>query len=193
MNDSLLDDIDAASGRLFGLAESVEREGFWKRSFYPPHDKPITADVSDFLHKLLAHVIMTDGHYSPEEHALVKRLTKVDQPFHELRSHLESVREGSPAFFAAVPAFLKAIIAHDRATGRNAAASSVALIEQLADLLARTDEMDDLETAYLVRFIGFLKAGLESAGSQTTPLELDGLGAPRQGRHQSNAALCGSS
>ena len=164
MNSSLLDDIEEVSGKLFGLADSLERDGFWKRSSSPPHDKPITADVTDFLHKLLAHVMLTDGHYSSVEHTLVRHLTKVDQPLPEVRSHLETVREGSPAFFAEVPAFVRASMAHDRATGRNAASTCVALIEQLANLLAGTDEIDDLETAYLVRFVGFLKAGLESAG-----------------------------
>jgi hypothetical protein len=164
MSSSLLDDLEEVSGKLFELADSVERDGFWKRSSYPPHDKPITADVSGFLHKLLAHVMLADGHYSSVEHSLVRHLTKVDQPLPGIQSHLETVREGSPAFFAEVPAFVKASISHDRATGRNTAATCVALIEQLAGLLAETDEIDDLETAYLVRFIGFLKAGLESAG-----------------------------
>jgi hypothetical protein len=164
MNSPLLNDIDEVSGKLFGLADSIERDGFWKRSSHPPHDKPITADVTGFLHKLLAHVLLTDGHYSSVEHTLVKQLTKVDQPLSEMRSHLETVRDVSPAFFAEVPAFVTASIAHDRATGRNTAATCVALIEQLAGLLAGTDEIDDLETAYLIRFIGFLKAGLESAG-----------------------------
>jgi hypothetical protein len=169
MTGILLDAVDGVSAKLLKLTDTVEREGFWKRSLYPPHNKPIEADVIAFLHKLLAHVILTDGHYSSQEHALVKRLTKVDRPFHEMLSELESVREGSPAFFADLPAFLKATIARDRVRGTNMAATSVALIQELAHLLAGTDELEELEIAYLVRFIGFLKAELGFAGVPSDP------------------------
>jgi hypothetical protein len=170
VDDSLLQAIATASGRLFAVAATVEREGYWKRSFFPPYNKPIKANVTDFLHKLIAHVVLTDGHYSSQEHALVKRLTQTDQTFHESRAQLESAREGSPAFFAEVPAFLTASIAHDLATGTNTTATCVALIEQLSDLLASIDEVDDLETAYLVRFTSFLKAAVEAAGVRQDPV-----------------------
>jgi uncharacterized tellurite resistance protein B-like protein len=167
---SLLEAIATASGRLFDVIATVERQGYWKRSFFPPYNAPINANVTDFLRKLIAHVILTDGHYSSKEHELVKRLTQTDQTFHESRAQLESAREGSPAFFAEVPAFLTASIAYDIAAETNTAASCVAFIGQLSHLLASTDEVDDLETAYLVRFTSFLKATVESAGVRQDPV-----------------------
>lgn len=164
MKRPIQEEIDEVSGKLYEAVEGVERQGFWKRDIKPPRDKPIKADVTAFLDKLLAHVMMTDGYYSSQEHALVKHLTKIDQPFHESRSHLESVCEGSPAFFAEVPAFLQSSIAHDRARGSSSAALCVSLIEQVAYLFARTDDLDDLERTYLVRFIAFLRARLEFGG-----------------------------
>ena len=92
-----------------------------------------------------------------------KRLTQTGRTFHESRAQLEAAREGSSSFYAEVPAFLTASMAHDAAEGTNTAATCVALIEQIADLLASTDDVDDLETTYLVRFIAFLKAAVRDA------------------------------
>src|SRR3954467_8699698 len=80
---SLLQALAIVSGRLFDLATTVERQGYWKRSFFPPYNEPIKADVTAFLHRLIAHVMLTDGHYSSQERELVKRLTQTDQTFHE--------------------------------------------------------------------------------------------------------------
>src|SRR4051812_12318786 len=88
-------------------------------------------------------IMLTDGHYSPQEHELVKRLTQTDQTFHEFRAQLESAREGSPAFFADVPAFVNASIAYDTVAGTNTAATCVVLIEQLSDLLSAYGSVDE--------------------------------------------------
>src|SRR4051812_30201013 len=100
VNGSLLQALAMVSGRLFDVATTVEGQGYWKRSFFPPYNEPIKTDVTAFLHKLIAHVMLADGHYSSQEHEVVKRLTQTDQTFDEFRAQLESAREGSPAFFA---------------------------------------------------------------------------------------------
>src|SRR5688572_32774467 len=106
VDDSLPKAFRRTSVKLVEVAQTAEHHGHWKRSFYPPYDQPIRANVTDFLQKLIAHVVLTDGHYSSPEHGLVKQLTETDQTFHELRATLEAARDGSPAFFAEVPAFL---------------------------------------------------------------------------------------
>lgn len=66
------------------------------------------------------------------------RLTQTDQTFHESGRSSSQLGRGAQAFFAEVPAFVTASIAHDSAQGTNAAATCVALIQQLADFLAST-------------------------------------------------------
>jgi uncharacterized tellurite resistance protein B-like protein len=162
------DAYNRTGGTLMGLAQEVEKAGFWQPSYLPSKPKTIEEDVQHFNPTLLAHILLADRKLSPGEHDFVKVLLQQDISCQDSHTALTAQRDKHPCLLREIPAFLQAAINCDIEHGTNYGTRMVALIEQLANLVISSDrQISPAEAGVVASYIQFLTNHVASAGSPT--------------------------